>query len=134
MGTMTFGGRGNFASAGATDLDGARRQIEMAVDAGVNLIDTADIYSGGAAEEIVGQALRGVRDKVPVGTKARCPMGSDANDAGLSRHHLIRACEAPCAASRPTTSTCTRSTNGTGKPRAVAVANALRGRARGAGS
>jgi aryl-alcohol dehydrogenase-like predicted oxidoreductase len=94
MGTMTFGGHGNFANVGATDLDGARRQIEMAMDAGVNLIDTADIYSGGAAEEIVGQALRGMRDKVLVATKARFPMGSDPNDAGLSRHHLIRACEA----------------------------------------
>ena len=57
MGTMTFGGRGNFSSVGATDLEGARRQIKMALDAGVNLIDTADIYSSGAAEEIVGQAL-----------------------------------------------------------------------------
>ena len=94
MGTMTFGGRGNFDKVGATDLDGARRQIEMAMDAGVNLIDTADIYSGGAAEEIVGQSLRGIRDKVLVATKARFPMGDDVNDAGLSRHHLIRACEA----------------------------------------
>ena len=94
MGTMTFGGRGKFRSVGATDIDGARRQIDMAIDAGVNLIDTADIYSGGAAEEIVGQALRGIRDKLLVATKARFPMGSDANDAGLSRHHLIRACEA----------------------------------------
>jgi aryl-alcohol dehydrogenase-like predicted oxidoreductase len=50
MGTMTFGGRGNFRTVGTTDLDGARRQIDMAMDAGVNLIDTADIYSGGAAE------------------------------------------------------------------------------------
>ena len=94
MGTMTFGGRGNFGKVGATDLDGARRQIEMAMDAGVNLIDTADIYSGGAGEEIVGHALRGIRDNVLVATKARFPMGDGVNDAGLSRHHLIRACEA----------------------------------------
>jgi aryl-alcohol dehydrogenase-like predicted oxidoreductase len=94
MGTMTFGGHGDFGKVGATDLDGARRQIEMAMDAGVNLIDTADIYSVGAAEEIVGQALRGIRDKVLVATKARFPMGDGVNDAGLSRHHLIRACEA----------------------------------------
>jgi aryl-alcohol dehydrogenase-like predicted oxidoreductase len=94
MGTMTFGGQGNFGKVGATDLDGARRQIDMAIDAGVNLIDTADVYSGGAAEEIVGQALRGIRDKVLVATKARFSMGPGANDAGLSRHHLIRACEA----------------------------------------
>ncbi|HEV3134089.1 MAG TPA: aldo/keto reductase [Acidimicrobiia bacterium] len=94
MGTMTFGGRGQFASVGATDVDGARRQIELAVDAGVNLIDTADVYSGGAAEEIVGQALGSRRDEVLLATKARFPMGKGPNDAGLSRHHLIRACEA----------------------------------------
>jgi aryl-alcohol dehydrogenase-like predicted oxidoreductase len=94
MGTMTFGGRGNFASVGATDLAGARRQIEIAMDAGVNLIDTADVYSSGAAEEIVGQALRGLRDQVLLATKARFSMGEGPNDAGLSRHHLIRACEA----------------------------------------
>jgi aryl-alcohol dehydrogenase-like predicted oxidoreductase len=95
MGTMTFGGRGNFASVGNTDLDGARRQIEMALDAGVNLIDTADVYSSGTSEEIVGQVLRGgLRDKVVLATKARMPMGDGPNDAGLSRHHLIEACEA----------------------------------------
>ena len=94
MGTMTFGGRGNFASVGNTDLDGARRQIEMALDAGVNLIDTADVYSSGASEEIVGQVVRGLRDRVLIATKARMPMGDGPNDAGLSRHHLIRACEA----------------------------------------
>ncbi len=94
MGTMTFGGRGQFASVGATDVDGARRQIEMAVNAGVNLIDTADVYSSGAAEEIVGQALGSRRDDVLLATKARFPMGKGPNDAGLSRHHLIRACEA----------------------------------------
>jgi aryl-alcohol dehydrogenase-like predicted oxidoreductase len=94
MGTMTFGGRGEFASVGATDVDGARRQIEMAIDAGVNLIDTADVYSAGAAEEIVGQALGSRRDDVLLATKARFPMGNGPNDAGSSRHHLIRACEA----------------------------------------
>ena len=94
IGTMTFGGRGNFAKVGATDLDGARRQIAMAIDAGVNLIDTADVYSAGASEEIVGQALRGKRDDVLVASKARMRMGEGPNDRGSSRHHLIRACEA----------------------------------------
>ena len=94
LGTMTFGGRGDFASVGSTDLDGARRHIDMAIDAGVNIIDTADIYSAGASEELVGQALRGRRDSVLLATKARFPMGPGTNDAGLSRHHLIRACEA----------------------------------------
>jgi aryl-alcohol dehydrogenase-like predicted oxidoreductase len=95
LGTMTFGGRGNFQAVGDTDLDGARRQIDMALDAGVNVIDTADVYSGGAAEEIVGRALAdGRRDRVLLATKARFPMGPGPNDAGLSRHHLIEACEA----------------------------------------
>ena len=94
LGTMTFGGRGNFRDVGATDVEGARRQIDMALDAGVNLIDTADVYSGGAAEEILGQALTGRRDRVLLATKARFPMGQGPNDAGLSREHLIAACEA----------------------------------------
>ena len=94
LGTMTFGGRGNFAAVGTTDLEGATRQIDLCLDAGVNLIDTADVYSGGVSEEIVGRALRGRRDRVLLATKARMPMGEGPNDAGLSRHHLIRACEA----------------------------------------
>ena len=94
LGTMTFGGGGNFAKVGSTDIDGARRQIDMCLDAGVNLIDTADVYSAGASEEIVGQALAGRRDSVLLATKARMRMGDGPNDEGLSRHHLIRACEA----------------------------------------
>jgi aryl-alcohol dehydrogenase-like predicted oxidoreductase len=94
MGTMTFGGRGQFANVGATDLDGARRQIDRCLDAGVNLIDTADVYSTGLSEEIVGEALEGRRDRVLIATKARMPMGDGPNDAGLSRHHLIESCEA----------------------------------------
>jgi aryl-alcohol dehydrogenase-like predicted oxidoreductase len=94
LGTMTFGGRDKFSKVGATDVDGARRHIDMALDAGVNLIDTADVYSSGASEEIVGQALGGRRDRVLIATKARFAMGSAPNDAGLSRHHLIEACEA----------------------------------------
>jgi aryl-alcohol dehydrogenase-like predicted oxidoreductase len=94
LGTMTFGGRGQFQAVGQTDLDGARRQIDIAIEAGINLIDTADVYSDGAAEEIVGRALDGRRDQVLLATKARFPMGEGANDAGLSRQHLIEACEA----------------------------------------
>jgi aryl-alcohol dehydrogenase-like predicted oxidoreductase len=94
MGTMTFGGTGGFASVGATDLDGARRQLDRCLEAGVNLVDTADVYSGGLSEEIVGQALEGRRDDVLLATKARMPMGDGPNDAGLSRHHLVRSCEA----------------------------------------
>jgi len=93
LGTMTFGGQGQFRDVGTTDLAAARHQIDIALEAGVNLIDTADIYSAGAAEEILGQALSGRRDRVLVATKARFPTGGSPNDAGLSRHHLIEACE-----------------------------------------
>ena len=94
LGTMTFGGRGNFAKTGSLDLAGARRLIDRALDAGVNLIDTADVYSQGLSEEIVGEALEGRRGRVLIATKARFRMGDQPNDAGLSRHHLIEACEA----------------------------------------
>ena len=94
MGTMTFGGRGPFANVGSTDVAEASRQVDMCLDAGINLIDTADVYSGGLAEEILGQVLRGRRDQVLVATKVRMPMGRGPNDAGLSRHHVISGCEA----------------------------------------
>jgi aryl-alcohol dehydrogenase-like predicted oxidoreductase len=94
MGTMTFGGKGGFASVGSTDLDEARRQLDACLEAGINLVDTANSYSAGVSEEIVGQALEGRRDDVLLATKARMPMGDGPNDAGLSRHHLVRQCEA----------------------------------------
>jgi aryl-alcohol dehydrogenase-like predicted oxidoreductase len=94
LGTMTFGGRGDFAKVGSTGAADARRQVDECLDAGINLIDTADIYSHGLSEEIVGAAIEGRRDRVLVATKARMNMGDGANDAGLSRHHLIEACEA----------------------------------------
>jgi aryl-alcohol dehydrogenase-like predicted oxidoreductase len=94
LGTMTFGGKGFFAKAGNTDLAGARRQIDLCIDAGINLFDTADVYSAGLSEEILGQALAGRRAQVLIATKARFPMGQGPNDRGTSRYHLIRACEA----------------------------------------
>ena len=94
MGTMTFGGTGNFANVGTTGVDEARRQVDRCLDAGVNLIDTADVYSGGASEEIVGEVLAGRRDDVLVATKVRFADGPGPNDAGLSRHHIIAGCEA----------------------------------------
>ena len=94
MGTMTFGGKGGFASVGSTGVDEARRQVDQCLDAGVNLIDTADVYSDGLSEEILGEVLEGRRDEVLVATKARMPMGDGPNDAGLSRHHLVAQCEA----------------------------------------
>ncbi|MFI0844098.1 aldo/keto reductase [Mesorhizobium sp. IMUNJ 23232] len=94
LGTMTMGGKEPFAKVGNVGLDEARRQIDLCIDAGVNLIDTADVYSSGAAEEIVGEALGGKRNTVLIATKARYPMGQGPNDRGLSRHYLMRACEA----------------------------------------
>jgi aryl-alcohol dehydrogenase-like predicted oxidoreductase len=94
LGTMTFGGRGDFAKTGSTDVAGARRQLDMALDAGVNLVDSSDIYSFGLSEEIIGDITAGRRDRIVLATKARFPIGEGPNDAGLSRHHLIRACEA----------------------------------------
>ena len=94
LGTMGFGGSGWAAAVGQIDVHGARRQIDMARDAGVNLFDTADVYSNGASEVILGQALGTSRQDVLVATKVRMPMGDGPNDAGLSRHHIIRAAEA----------------------------------------
>ena len=83
-----------FAKTGSTDLATARRQIDQCLDAGVNLFDTADIYSDGLSEEILGEAIEGRRQNLLLASKARFRMGPGANDAGLSRQHLVRACEA----------------------------------------
>jgi aryl-alcohol dehydrogenase-like predicted oxidoreductase len=93
LGTMTFGGRDNFAAVGSTDVDAATRQVDLCLDRGVNFIDTANVYSAGVSEEIVGETIKGRRDRVVLATKARMPMGDGPNDAGLSRHHLIAECE-----------------------------------------
>ena len=94
MGTMTFGGEGKFGYVGHTDVADARRQVDLCLDIGINLIDTADIYSAGRSEEILGEALQGRRNRVMVATKVRFAMGDGPNDAGLSRYHLVAACEA----------------------------------------
>lgn len=94
LGTMTFGGKGRFSYVGNTDQSGATRMVDIALDAGVNLLDTSDIYSTGTSEEIVGQAIKGKRGQALVATKARFAMGPGPNDAGLSRHHLMNACDA----------------------------------------
>jgi len=95
MGTMTFGGKGVFAKIGDVSLEEARRLIDLVADAGVNLIDTADIYSAGGAESMLGEAMGGKRKPgMLIATKARYATGEGPNDVGLSRWHLIRACEA----------------------------------------
>ncbi len=95
MGTMTFGGKGNFAKVGSVSLDEVRKLIDIVADAGVNLIDTANVYSGGGSEELIGEAI-GAKCKpgMLIATKARYAMGEGPNDRGLSRWHLIRECEA----------------------------------------
>ena len=94
LGTMGYGGRGWAKAVGELGVEAAQRQIGMARDAGVNLIDTADVYSEGLCEEIVGKALGADRAEVLLATKVRLPMGEGPNDAGLSRHHIIRGAEA----------------------------------------
>lgn len=94
LGTMSFGGAGAFAQLGTTDRADARRQVDLALDLGVNLVDTADVYSSGESETIVGEVLSDRRDRVLLSTKARFRMGDGPNDEGLSRHHLIRSLEA----------------------------------------
>jgi aryl-alcohol dehydrogenase-like predicted oxidoreductase len=94
LGTMGFGGGGKFAKVGNAQVDEAREQVDLVLEAGVNLIDTADVYSDGLSEEIVGAAVKGRRDDVLLASKVRFPMGPGPNDAGLSRHHVVRGCEA----------------------------------------
>jgi len=94
LGTLGYDASGGFTTVGHVDLAGARRQVDMALDAGVNLIDTADAYSEGGAERMLGQVIHGRRARVLLATKARFPRGVGPNDAGLSRHHLIEACDA----------------------------------------
>lgn len=95
FGTATFGGGNEFFKAwGAGDVESATRQIDIALEAGINLFDTADAYSRGMSEEILGKALGGRRADVLLATKATYRMGDGPNDVGSSRHHLTQACEA----------------------------------------
>jgi aryl-alcohol dehydrogenase-like predicted oxidoreductase len=94
FGTATFGGKGDFfKSWGSTQTDEARRLVNLCLDAGVNMFDTANTYSRGAAEEILGQALDGLRDRVIISTKGTFSMGDEPNDYGSSRFYLIKQCE-----------------------------------------
>lgn len=93
FGTATFGGAGKFFSAwGNTQVDEAKKLVNLCMDAGVNFFDTADVYSGGISEEILGKALEGIRNDVLISTKATFKMGEDPN-YGSSRFHLIRSAE-----------------------------------------
>jgi aryl-alcohol dehydrogenase-like predicted oxidoreductase len=94
FGAGTFGGKGPLFSAwGRTDLAGARRLIDICLEAGVNLFDTADVYSDGASESILGEALKGRRQQAIISTKLSLRAGDGPNDVGASRHHLVDAVE-----------------------------------------
>src|ERR1700759_4251305 len=95
FGVATFGGGTEFFRAwGATDVEEAKRLIGLCLDAGVNFFDTADVYSKGLSEQILGKAIEGKRHDLLISTKATFPMGDGPNDKGSGRLHLIHACEA----------------------------------------
>jgi aryl-alcohol dehydrogenase-like predicted oxidoreductase len=94
FGTGTFGGKGEFFAAwGSSDVKEATRLIDICFDAGLTLFDSADIYSAGAAEEVLGEAIKGRRNQVLISTKATFRSGPGANDVGSSRFHLTQAIE-----------------------------------------
>ncbi|MEV6550540.1 aldo/keto reductase [Streptomyces sp. NPDC051597] len=94
FGAGTFGGRGElFGAWGDTDAEQARRLVDICLEAGVTMFDTADVYSAGASEEVLGAAIKGRRDEVLISTKAGLPMGDGPGDAGTSRSRLIRSVE-----------------------------------------
>jgi aryl-alcohol dehydrogenase-like predicted oxidoreductase len=95
FGAGTFGGQGPLFSAwGNSGIAEARQLIDICLDAGVNLFDTADVYSNGASEEVLGAAIKGRRDRVLISTKTSLPMGDGPGDAGSSRHRLLAAVDA----------------------------------------
>jgi len=94
FGTGTFGGKGDFFGAwGASDVAEASRLLDICLEAGVTMFDSADVYSGGASEEVLGGAIKGRRDKVLISTKATFRSGDGPNDVGSSRQHLTEAIE-----------------------------------------
>ena len=94
LGTMTVGDRDRFRNMGTLGVPEVSRMADVCRDAGVTLIDTADLYSFGGAEEVLGEALKGKREQFVICTKAFMRMGPGTHDIGLSRKHLIEACEA----------------------------------------
>lgn len=94
FGAMTFGGSGMFATVGTTRGADARRQIDMCLEAGVNLFDTADVYSAGESEVLLSEALGARRSQILIATKLMGKTGPGVNDVGASRLHIISACEA----------------------------------------
>ncbi len=93
FGTMTLGGEGRFAAMGNVQVDEARRQVEICIEAGVNLFDTAEVYSAGKSEEVLGKALGARRNEVVLATKVFARIEPGTNKTGLSRRHIVEACE-----------------------------------------
>jgi aryl-alcohol dehydrogenase-like predicted oxidoreductase len=96
LGTMTFGGSGSafFEGVGGVGQEEATAMVHAAIDHGVNLFDTADVYSRGLSEQMLGKALRGRRDDVLIATKVHGRMSDEVNDIGQSRHHILTGCVA----------------------------------------
>lgn len=92
LGAMSFGGDGHWKVIGNLDYTGSKKLVDMAIDAGVNFFDTADVYSYGQSEEILGKALKEKRNEIVLATKIRGRMSKDINDVGLSRKHIIESC------------------------------------------
>lgn len=94
LGTMTFGGVNQFSKAGTMGIKEAREALAFCADSGINLLDTANIYSCGKTEELFGEALNGKRPgDMLIASKARMPVGTGPNEEGFSRHHIIKECE-----------------------------------------
>lgn len=93
LGTMTFGGRERFGKMGNLGVDDARKMLDICREAGVTTIDTADVYSSGRAEEIIGEALAGQREDFVLVSKVFMRLGQGVHQTGLSRKYLMRACE-----------------------------------------
>ena len=94
LGTMNFASEGMFGKIGTVGDAEAQRLVDVAVDHGVNLLDTSNIYTTGKSEEVVGEVLKGRSSQILVGTKVRFSMGKGPNEQGLSRFHIIEQCEA----------------------------------------
>lgn len=94
LGTMNFAAEGFFGKIGSVSGKDARRLVDVALDHGVNLLDTSNVYTTGKSEEALGEVLKGTPSQLLIGTKVRFPMGDGANEQGLSRFHIIHECEA----------------------------------------
>jgi aryl-alcohol dehydrogenase-like predicted oxidoreductase len=93
FGTMPFGASGYWEVVGGLDQAAATRLVDTAIDGGINFFDSADVYSHGESEEILGKAIQGKRDSLVLATKVRGRMSREINDVGLSRRHIIQSCE-----------------------------------------